>query len=858
MEFLTTKPPRPVTQSAEKPWGHLAQKKQEIAQKFLPNPALAALIEERRIPARGLVIYPRPAELILDGEKTLEVRGKKFRWPKGEQPLPQRIGILQKCMQTTRRAQLVGEITVESQNDSTLDYLRTNRNDEHQLNEEEFMTLSGKRDYIESVTIFRLSNPIKYENPRPYRSATNMGWVQLEGIRYDPMTGVMVSGPIDTPEASAFDQDLHYNDKFGRRHMKDFPPTPNPNYDDGEAHDCLPLALVAYADSEKLSDTLTGEFKGWTRGPYTLRQADEALRKLGFMLKVTQRPVSFPSVILQRGNPQGHAFLALGANSTSKPGTSEWTTPSNPVFGDDSDFLCARIVLDDGEPIDLDEPEILLLWGSHAQVINQNELDVEENSDSDDDSSDCETDNLNSFHEGIRKEYQAYCSLLRWSNVPRVNEGIRAFPCKLCPFRSFDRKSRLIDHVEKYHTPPKYSAIGCDAQYSTAKAVYLHNKLTNLWGHPSEEGCCLAIAAARLHAHCEATEEEEDFLRRNNEIRMVLVWTETGPRYLLRSHLGTCRRANKDIYYTQGFAQMVFSRALTSKGKIRVLASYLQNDFAKGDGVAAMLVPTKHRSGLFDVIKEIFEEDAAKKLRAELLNQAICRQEFVALSHDATFKAAFGLIGQRKMDQKDGYHALHTFCGATGCCFGFSPQLKESPECTEAAAMKLLPKEALCQVKYFFSDAPSEAVREWLPNLVGVAEDPLHLVFRCEYCTGGRRTALTGKLRQLQSKFFIASTQDDAMVYKGENAPQSIVNDELPLLDWDSYIKLPFKSHADYIRALDRLAEAYPQDLMRKDDKGNTMRDVLTRGSSARHYLYLMNNSVFRMMHDGRLPSGTL
>lgn len=162
--------------------------------------------------------------------------------------------------------------------------------------------------------------------------------------------------------------------------------------------------------------------------------------------------------------------------------------------------------------------------------------------------------------------------------------------------------------------------------------------------------------------------------------------------------------------------------------------------------------------GLSEVMRSVYwrEDGPARKIRDNILEKAVKSKEFVAVSTDATFKIAFGIIGQEKMTQKEGeVHAVHTFRGATGLCPGFSGQRSEGAEDFKAATLEVLPAEARLQTRYLYSDAPNETMRSAFPNIVGVAADFAHLVFRCEYCTGSKRTRCTGRLMQLQVETLI-------------------------------------------------------------------------------------------------------
>ena len=94
---------------------------------------------------------------------------------------------------------------------------------------------------------------------------------------------------------------------------------------------------------------------------------------------------------------------------------------------------------------------------------------------------------------------------------------------------------------------------------------------------------------------------------------------------------------------------------------------------------------------------------------------------------------------------------LHVF--SLGFFAGFSCQAKEGVAEFEKALLDIFTTEMREQVRFLFSDSPSEGLLARLPNAVGVAEDLLHLVLRCEYCTGGRRTPCTRAILDIQMKF---------------------------------------------------------------------------------------------------------
>ena len=107
------------------------------------------------------------------------------------------------------------------------------------------------------------------------------------------------------------------------------------------------------------------------------------------------------------------------------------------------------------------------------------------------------------------------------------------------------------------------------------------------------------------------------------------------------------------------------------------------------------------------------------------------------------------------------FHALQTFRGYTGCTIGISPQRSTSHECFQKAVQASFDEVLASKVKFLFSDSPERifrAARRMFPSLIAVGEDPVHLPIRMEYCSGGKITKASLRLRQLHLKFRVASS----------------------------------------------------------------------------------------------------
>ena len=151
--------------------------------------------------------------------------------------------------------------------------------------------------------------------------------------------------------------------------------------------------------------------------------------------------------------------------------------------------------------------------------------------------------------------------------------------------------------------------------------------------------------------------------------------------------------------------------------------------------------------------------------------------EWRTLSLDATYKVMMSVIGQaRHGDSGCGnrdYSTCHTIRGETGSVPGMGIFPTGGIECSIRAIKHALPETSRKTVQFIFVDQPSnileghgkrsQPISECLPNLRGVGEDPMRLVFRCESCTGETRTAPTRNVMSINLKFDNPHIRDEEM-----------------------------------------------------------------------------------------------
>ena len=173
------------------------------------------------------------------------------------------------------------------------------------------------------------------------------------------------------------------------------------------------------------------------------------------------------------------------------------------------------------------------------------------------------------------------------------------------------------------------------------------------------------------------------------------------------------------------------------------------------------------------------------------------------------------------------------------------------------------------QVRLLYSDNPREQMLQNFENAIGCAEDPPHLVYRCEYGCAGRRSQCTTETFALQNKFFnpiVVAHKAELVtrIYRGKHMEQVSWNavpeaEEVSDDERLAYAKQPFQSIEEYIAQLKRVSVKFPEMMTKTDAKGRSMLDILQAACTPRHYMYSQNNSVFAAMSEHEvIKKGTI
>lgn len=75
-----------------------------------------------------------------------------------------------------------------------------------------------------------------------------------------------------------------------------------------------------------------------------------------------------------------------------------------------------------------------------------------------------------------------------------------------------------------------------------------------------------------------------------------------------------------------------------------------------------------------------------------------------------------------------------------------------------------------------------------------------------------------------------------------------------PDRDWDAYVSVPYQNHQQYIDDIHSIMLLHPDELCRRNSRGQTVRQVLINGASWGHYSYLQNggHAIHSLSAEGR------
>jgi hypothetical protein len=253
----------------------------------------------------------------------------------------------------------------------------------------------------------------------------------------------------------------------------------------------------------------------------------------------------------------------------------------------------------------------------------------------------------------------------------------------------------------------------------------------------------------------------------------------------------------------------------------------------------------------FAICEDIFQSPAAESVEARIASTFYSREEFEAISVDATLKLCLSVRGQASyraprevramapFDDSNSYRKIMTVRGRTGAVLSMEPLPGEKAEDLRAGLAASLSQQALAQVRFMSVDDPSakllEVLREICPNLSIMALDSVHLAITCEYATWRKRTAGSTFLRRIMSKFNICDSSMDSTswgpAFAGDkpcalDRREEIARDQIAKrnmsaarakrIEEELDDTKPFYCRIEVIEAMAALCALHPQEVMKK------------------------------------------
>ena len=350
--------------------------------------------------------------------------------------------------------------------------------------------------------------------------------------------------------------------------------------------------------------------------------------------------------------------------------------------------------------------------------------------------------------------------------VAVLERGGVTFPCPLCPFRSFVRRDRLVEHLQAYHVRSPY--IFCPSgtkQFKMVMALWDHDNITNA---PLQRNY-LARAAATMRRTVVPNLGPKAMSQRVDKLTRLLMRRD-GPkmihvREVLNFGIRRYRRVG-NTYITMDFANELVAQAMICKSSIGGTAIKMAEIMTLQGSQLTSLMPSGH-PWWTSALAATFVSPASAELWESFMAVWLSTFEFQSLSIDCTFRMMYSLKGQaphsapasthhdQALPPEEARHALLTVKGATGAVVLMKPLKWESAEEIKEAVAEL-PAECKRQVTHVATDDPGRLLflelQSVFPNLEFMSLDGLHMAYRMESAFGGRTCDPTQFLREVISK----------------------------------------------------------------------------------------------------------
>lgn len=338
-------------------------------------------------------------------------------------------------------------------------------------------------------------------------------------------------------------------------------------------------------------------------------------------------------------------------------------------------------------------------------------------------------------------------------------------------------------------------------------------------------------------------------------------------------------------------AQKIFSNPVQAKS---IWPRLMLNAVRAGSELVNLLPSNTAR--WWPLVEDVFSSPNCLALRDDLLQSCLHHNEFRSLSVDGTFRVCLPILGQRPFNlskseraeaaipEEESFRRVITVRGKTGAVVTMFPSYGEGAIDIRKGLIESLPGDALKQVEFLATDAPSkrlyEALKEALPNLHALALDPVHLAMHYESASSRHKTVGSAALRRGLAKFSCcpgSSMKDNLgdfftgelmvrlstreMTLRSQILDGSMGKFKAQRLLTNSDPSSSWVCRADFIEFLAALSAVYRSETAKKTDDGKTLAHLLHQATDGERLEWLFNNirirARFSVAEKILLPVGT-
>ncbi|CAE7525164.1 unnamed protein product [Symbiodinium natans] len=463
--------------------------------------------------------------------------------------------------------------------------------------------------------------------------------------------------------------------------------------------------------------------------------------------------------------------------------------------------------------------------------------------------------------------------------------------CPCCPWRRFNKRAHLRQHLVSQHTAAKRYCPSGTKQLRIAAALYDHDAVA---GTTIQTGF-LSRSAAIMRADVKPP-VPTTIVSIDKTVRYV--FDADGP-IIMALHSVKKRndlRRVGNLYYTYAFACAFLQAAATGNASLQRIYSVMVGACTRHRGQLSSLLPRATNGFWTNVLEDLMQAPPVQQFRDGLLDECREHNEFRYLSVDATFKINLKVIGQADFhssqssrdnapipEAEAGYRTL-TCRGRTGAAVLIRVVRSEKAVVLAETLAKTLPLQQRSQVLHVASDSPSaemfRVLQGVLPRLASIALDAMHIVMVYQQNMNNKKTQGSRWLAVLMDKFRkrdpVRSAASWGRLYTGDSLPPSradvrsmrerLENPDMSAQEAYDHLKgvdpdQPWLTEVDFLQALLALLSIFYDEVQKVTFSGVTLHRLIINVASPAKVQWLLNDTRYRHSVDREslvlLPSGT-